>query len=230
MEDTTGLTNGRANGHANGLTHFPLREDASKSKGPAKPKRAPAKVKAAPIVLAQPSIDEGAREKVFALVRKFAQPNHAGTTNVIGVLGEIAADIAVSSHEYYRAVQKASLARRHLMMTGEERMNRDCFAEAATIAVAKTTFSRALMNLRDALTGGGVSDLFDLVKRARDREGAFELCGEWHACAHLAAEADSDDLPSPERVVNLVGRTEMLVERIQAFFKKEGIEPDHFRS
>jgi hypothetical protein len=156
--------------------------------------------------------------------------NDAHSPNAIGVLGEVAAEIAVTSHEYYRAAREEALYYRLQAATGDDCTNYDYSANAAETAEAKARFELALMSLHDAFFFAlGVIDLFEIVIRGEDRRGAFELCGEWQACAELAAKADND-LPTQERVVELIGRTEILIERIQAFFRKEGIQPDHFRA
>jgi hypothetical protein len=37
-------------------------------------------------------------------------------------------------------------------------------------------------------------------------------------------------LPSRDWVVTVIGRLEILIERMQVFFKEAKLEPDHFRS
>jgi hypothetical protein len=145
------------------------------------------------------------------------------------VLGENAGEIAVTSHEYYRLERQGKLYQRARMIEVEDCSCFDFATSAAQIAEAKARFRAALMMLDLQFDSTGVSDLFEVILRAHNRQGAFDLCGEWHACAQLASQADSAELPTSEQTVTLVGRVEILVERIQAFFKQEGILPDHFR-
>ncbi|HLW69812.1 MAG TPA: hypothetical protein VKS22_04235 [Candidatus Binataceae bacterium] len=185
------------------------------------------KGKHAAVNIAVPTPKKPAREST----KRRRKASNAGDSNAIGVLGDVATKVAVTSHEYYRAAREEALYARVQARTGEECTNYDYCDNVAETAEAKARFMLALMSLHECLSTQGlaVKDVYKVIIDADDCRGAFELCGEWHACAELAAKADNDDLPTQEQVVELIGRTEILIERIQAFFEKEGIQPDHFR-
>jgi hypothetical protein len=151
--------------------------------------------------------------------------------NTVGVLGEATASVALAAHWYFRAANKA--AQEHAFQGVADN---GCEPDATALSLydsdvvkSRVKYRSAMALLNEALKFED-DQFFSVALESADRGGLFELVGEWCAIRELTSSAIlNGKLPSHRGVVVLIGRLEILIERIQAFYKEADIEMDHFR-
>jgi hypothetical protein len=157
--------------------------------------------------------------------------------NTIGVMGELAANLATAAYGFYRVVE------RYAQQVRFESISRDGAADeewrahlASEVAASREDFARHLITLNNHLETDQ-SEFLDFILNAKRlvdfAQDVFALVGEWVAIKELtmrAAMAMDAELPSRDWVIVVIGRLEILIEQMAVFFKEAKVEPDHFRA
>lgn len=159
-----------------------------------------------------------------------------GSDNSIGVLGELAADLGTAAFRVHRARERHELLCRYEAVatdsSGDDAWRSDLASEAAK---AEEAVNASLLRLYEYLETAGYEFLKFCMNAKSPSETfcaqvTFDLVHEWAAIRELTIRLLSAALPTFDKVVVLVGRLEILIERIQSFFKRAALEPDHFRA